>query len=353
MINKFFAGTLLKDLTSAIALAACFSLFHSLSAICDDERTKTISTPPSNSQPNQALSTNRELVKTLTVYYLNNQKFNEAEKYLGAHLKSDPEDPDAWRLYGLVLSRLEEWDHAKEAYTKAADLSEGDEKGVNLYLRADVEARSGNPEKSKTTLNELSTIPGFSEQAELAKSSINGKNGLPSLTLLNKSAAEKTEGRSPFKFTAIMASGYDSNVLLLPDFPSGVSPGSAFISPTFQAQYVDKLFNGTLTGLGSIGYTDNLSSDSAPFNNLPIALGFEWGFPGDSGWSLTNQNSVVYMNTDGLNLFSEGTSLGIKKTFIHNSTRTLEAVLPVGYTSYPNAQAPDPTFIRDGFTISP
>lgn len=129
------------------------------------------------------------------------------------------------------------------------------------------------------------------------------------------------------------------------------------MSPSLQIEYVDWLLGGSFSAQGYTGYTFNFTNEAQAYNNVPVLAGFEWKLPGVLGSvhhiSLTSQEDMAFINSAGLNLFSFGTSLGLKKTVFQSSKGALDLMLPVGYRGYPGVQFTSSADVRDGLVLSP
>lgn len=155
-----------KTILFGIGILAFAAFLNPISSFSDEsaaseETISSDSEKKADAAATGAIETKREITKKLAIYYIDDEKYEEAEKYLAEHLKEDPTDAGGWRLLGMVSSRKADWGKAEEAYDKASELSNGMERGNNLYLLADAQTRAGHQEKAHQTLANLKDQPGF------------------------------------------------------------------------------------------------------------------------------------------------------------------------------------------------
>jgi len=81
---------------------------------------------------NSGLSSSDKLNSIIDKYFRFN-KWNDAKNELEIYIKSYPSDPDAYRLYGSVLSELKLFDDAIISLRNAINYEKSDEKKGELY----------------------------------------------------------------------------------------------------------------------------------------------------------------------------------------------------------------------------
>lgn len=306
---------------------------------------------------------NREIVRTTVAYFFDSNNYAGAAETLETHLARDPADSEAWKLLGLADGKTRNWNGAKNAFEKAAELTTGLERGTNLYLLADAQIRSGTYSEGTATLNELKSTPGFEKPVKDATLAVSRFSPIPPLNLDRISAAYRSEmeggGDSPWKtlhITLTLGGGYDTNAMVIPDsvIQTGqIPPASPFVSPSVQLTWGSSLFDGPLSMALSTGYTFYTSDVAMTLNSLPVAHATEWKVPGFWGISITNLLSLAFANSSGVGLFTYGDTFGLKKTLLGGSWGKLDLALPVGYTWYPGVTPASSADIRNGPTVSP
>lgn len=304
---------------------------------------------------NRAPEANRQVARTLVAYHLSQNDMKSAEKELAERLKKHPEDPEYWQMLGKVKQKKKDYPGAKVAFLKAAELSSGTEQGENLYFVAKLETESGDRVTGESTLELLKEKSEFRESAELAINELKRGKPLPPLDRQKiAAAAEEEESKNGWRLTGTVTSGYDSNVVLLPDGGTGVAPGSSFITPSVQAAYLTKMAKSPLQIYLQGGYTYNAAEVAKTYNNMPVALGAEWHLPGKLGSvhrvSVSNEVGSVFVHPDSLYLFSVADTFTLKKVVQYGKGHSLHFLIPGGYSWYPGVTA-EPINVREGFNV--
>ena len=292
------------------------------------------------------VSASDEITMTLVRYYIENKKVNEAEAYLRQQLDENPKQPQSWRALGILRMQRNDLAEAQKALEKAAETSVGTEKGVNLYLLADLRSKSGDKEGARTALADATKVEGFEEVSEKASQDINDGGPLPALDLekvkQKKEEREKAAQRPQYYLagSASVKFGYDNNVLLLTDMPSEVIPASYYISPSLTEMYLRQLFGGNLSLMANGLLSLNASTEARPFNSGALTLGGDWSTNADvrtthNRFNVGDSVSLAFTQTSGLSPFSVGNSFTPGWTYSFNSGDSLNLVVPVGYTVYP------------------
>jgi hypothetical protein len=302
---------------------------------------------------------NREIAKAWAEYYLENREFNKASDYLQEHLSKDPKDPDALRLLGVTYRMTGKWDKAEAALKRSAELLTGVDQGAVLYLLADSQLHAGQVSQAQQTLNDVAQIPGLSASAKIASAKAVAGMTLPPLEY-DPAAAEGTSAFSarPWNMSVNVSSGYDTNVLLLPDSQTaGLNPATAMVTTGAQADYSSKIFGRDFSSNLSASYTKNFNDAAVSFDNVPVSLGLEWTVPG--AWaeahrlSFTQQGSATFVNTAGMGLFSTAAGAGLKGTIWSYESHSLDLNLPVVHNWYPGVPITSSADDRTGFNIAP
>lgn len=308
-------------------------------------------------------SVNRELTRTITSYYLENGKFNEAIQYLNDHLQSDQEDAEGWRLLGLVNFRVKQWQEAELAFKHAVKLTVGIEKGTNLYYLANTQSMSSDSGGLAQTVKELRKIPGFKKAAEFASDyGSQGKN-LPKLEIdeSQMDVEQKTslDQQSGTRLVANLTSGFDTNVLLLSD-PSiipGMTASSWFMRPLAQVQQPLNFSDNLVMLNGMAFYNRNFSKDARTFDNVNTSIGLDYRMTSplavDLGLATYLSSELTWLNSDGMKLLSVGETLGLRGVPFRGKDWSFHFNLPINNLRYPHPTNPDPEFDADGVEFSP
>lgn len=299
----------------------------------------------------------REVAHAWAKHYLETQKLETASTHLRGHLKQDPEDAEGHYLLGITHRLMSNWQKAEDALGSAARLQTGVDRGATLYLLADTQIRSGNVSKAILTLEEVAKVPGLRNSAKKAAQGAEVGEPLPPLDL-DRSEASGSEYRSPWRSSLSVATGYDSNVLLLPDSQTaGLNPSTTMVTTGLQVGYSDKLFDQDFGLDLSASYSRNLTEAAVTFDNIPVNLGAEWRLPGK--WNrkreavLMPSVSTTFVNTAGMTLFSTSAGMGYKFNVLNSGGHLVDFALPLTHNWYPGVVVTSTADDRTGFSVAP
>lgn len=324
--------------------------------------TSSLHAENSNKAVDDTKKVNMEVIRVVTSYYLENGKFNEAIDYLKAHLQADPRDEESWRVLGLIHFRMKDWKQSIQAFKKAAQLTKGTEKGVNLYYLANAQNMDGDTAESSKTLTELSTFPGFSKAVQQAQLESGRNQQFSKLDIDKEELAQATREKQAKAGTRVAISytlGRDSNVLLLedPSIVPGVTSASLFSKPAAQIQIPFQLGGEFFLFNGASSYTHNYTHDAQSYDNIGASIGLDYrfneGYASKLGLGLYASNDYTWVHMDGMKLLSIGDTVGARLVPLRGKDWSLNLTVPVSYTRYPNATNDDPKFNSDGFAFNP
>ncbi|MFM8270072.1 MAG: tetratricopeptide repeat protein [Pseudomonadota bacterium] len=344
------------------------NVFERYGWICSPEDTKVVVVPPPSSaassreiasktvdtpEAKPAPEANRQVTRTLVAFHLSQNDSKTAEDELATRIKQHPLDAEYWKLLGTVRNRNKDFKGARVAFLKAAELSQGTEQGENLYLVALAEMNSGDRVAAESTLEVLQEKSEFREAVDGAFQALKTGKPLPVLDRQKVEAvAREEESQNGWRLLGTVTSGYDSNVVLLPDSGTGISPGSSFITPSVQGAYLTNLFKSPLQLYLQAGYTYNAEELAKTYNNMPLMVGAEWHLPGRLGSvhriSVSNEAGFVFVHPSNLYLFSSSDTLLFKKALQYGKGNSVHFLLPVGYSWYPGVNVA-PINNREGF----
>lgn len=302
---------------------------------------------------NKAHPATHEVTRARISFFLKQNETMRAKEELDRQLKKHPNDPVFWHLLGRVKKQQKDFHGARIAFFRASENSTALDSGENLYYAAEAEALAGNVSNANRALLILQKREGFEDLAGQAIRGLGPGQAFPPLDR-TKIEAAVAESKNRWRFSGTLTSGYDSNVLLLPDASTGVAPGSTFLTPSVQAAYLTKLAGAPFQMYGMSGYSHNLDTDAQAYNNLPLTLGVEWQLPGTLGSehliSVSAESDFVFLTAGGVDLFSASETLTLKKAFQYGEGNAVYILLPTGYTGYPGVTATS-VDVRDGFKL--
>ena len=303
------------------------------------------------------LAANRELTRALAADLLNRRDYAGAEELLTRHLAGDAEDAAAWNSLGLVRLELKKNSEAEDAFRRAGDLAEGEDKAIYLYNAADAANRGGAIDLTRSRLESaqqaaIGVAGVVGEQIARIRNVIRAGEPLPPLRL--GAASDKSSG---FSGSLALRAGFDSNVMLLPNDPNaGAAPRSALLGVNGLLGYQRALGSGLLTAQSTTAFTFYTSGAVRSFNNLGESLNVSWSPQAGEGRAFTanygNRADFTFLNTDGLKFFSWTDSLYATFSYRFAENKALVLDLPVGYQKFPGvaAGADDE---RDGLLLTP
>jgi tetratricopeptide (TPR) repeat protein len=301
-------------------------------------------------------TTNREIAQIRARWHLTQKERSEAIAVLREHLLEDADDDAALLLLGLVLLEDGRTREAGDYFRKAAAVTQGERRVISLYNLADSYFRAGQIREAGDALR-------------LAASGKSRDIDQPLRDHLLSVAARLDSGdtlppyRRPvpsrFGMTALMGSGFDTNVLLASDASlaatADTGTSSFQLSPGVQLAWhkpVGLSERALLIG-ASGSFSWNASEEAQAFNSLVLGQTLDWTrvAPSSSGFSLGNQLDLVLLNTDGLGFFNLVETVRPRYQFRHSARASTDLDLGIRYQLF--AAPADPDFDRTGPGVRP
>ncbi len=255
--------------------------------------------------------TNRELVRFAVSIHLERGDLAAAAQALREHLKGDLEDPQAWRLYALVLSRQGKLPESKAALARALALAPEQEKASVASLLAPAAPGSGSKEQ-----------------------------------------------RAVSWFSMGLSGGYDTNVLLLTDATQAgatdAGQASPALAPSIRAGKTWKAGEDTWKLEGSSTFTWYSSAAAQTFDSLYSAasIGAEGPVHGrwKSAWSV--DADLSFLNSNGFQFFNWGVLAYLRPVWVHDSVSETRLKAGAGYRKFLFEAGDDPDNDRSGPSAS-
>jgi hypothetical protein len=248
--------------------------------------------------------TNRELVRFSTAVDLERGDLTSAELGLREHLTNDSDDPQAWRLFALVLSRQGRAPAAEKALARATALA---------------------PEADRLEVSKL--LDASSDAATSARAGLASRH------------------RAIFGFQ----SGYDTNVLLLND--STLSDGgsdsgqvSPSLSPSLRFSRVYGSESRPLKWDTSSSYTWYSESSAKTFNTLAAQTSLARG-----NWAL--DGDITFLNLEGFGYFTWAGTAAYKPEKVWKSFGKTRWNSGTGYRKYSFDEGDDVSSDRSGIFV--
>ncbi len=310
----------------------------------------------------EEVSATDEINMSILQYYIENNKINEAEAFLKGQLAQNPKLAQTWRALGLLAMQRKNYEEAKAALTKAAELSTGAQKGLNLYMLADVKTRAGDVEGAKKELKDAAKVEGFSDEIDKSVPQMKKGEALPNLDLAEiqrKKELREKEARAPQYFmsgSGSLKTGFDNNVLLLPDMPTDVIPASYFVSPSLSGMYFGRLWGGNLSVTSNGSASINTASAAQAFNSGALTFGGDWSTNPDpvitkSRWNVGYNVNLALTQADWFSPFSVGNTVTPGWTYSLAGGQTFALSAPVTYTKFPGVVITSSSDDRGGPTF--
>jgi len=301
----------------------------------------------------KARETDREVTRTYSQFYINENRMADAKQELVDHLKVDPEDASAWNVLGLIFMDEKDFERAGGYFFNAAKWAQTqDDRAVYLYNYADAEVQLGDTEKAMKALRLAARSQSVRESANDALDILSAGKPLPNL---------KMTPPTRFSLNIGLNSGYDSNVVLAADQSVATlqtsEVASVFLTPNFSLNHKTAMGHGTLESNLFSAFTWNLNSEVSSLNSLVLGLDSQWGrgpegapdFASAYGYSF----STSFINRDGLDWFSWSPTLFWKGTWYHGNDDETEFNVPVRYQGYVGDDSSGPDNRRSGFGVLP
>jgi len=301
-------------------------------------------------------TTNREIAQVRARWHLTQNERTEAIAVLKEHLIEDSEDDAALLLMGLVLLEEGRFREAGDYFRKASSVTQGERRVISLYNLADAYFRAGQIREAGDALRLAAA--GKSKEIDQplrdhlleVAARLDGGDALPPY---------RRPVPSRFGMTALVGTGFDSNVLLASDASlaatSDTGTSSFQVVPGVQMAWQRPLgLSERALLIGASGaFAWNASEGAQAFNSLVLGQSVDWTrvLEGGSGFSLGNQMDLVLLNTDGLGFFNLVETLRPRYQMRHSARATTELEAGVRYQVF--ARPADSDFDRTGPGVRP
>ncbi len=264
------------------------------------------------------MDVNREVIQTFAKIYSEQKSYDKAEQVITDYLVLEKDQDGAlWVQLGEVQMEQKKFPQACQSFQAGlAGLKESADRVYANYSLANCYNRGGRTDEAKRILTRTSLeASGLTNSAEQALQLLNSgviKSG-------DNLPAYKLKGRSPFRLSAALGTGYDTNVLLVEeDVAKGSTSSdlaSFFISPVIQVGYTGRAFKDAFDSRFYSTFTDYTNSAVSSFNSLYNRVDFSFG-SGPVRWGLFGD--TLFINRSPFNLYSYES--GVSWTFLKEVT---------------------------------
>lgn len=302
--------------------------------------------------PESAAKTNRSILRTAASFYAAHNKSDQAIEVLKEHLKEDESDYESWNFLGLIAMNDGKLDDATAAFYEAAGRAPKELRGIYLYNYADSLVRNQKFGKSRSVLERAGEYAYVSYSSSRAIDEMRDGKPLPPIYI----APDASKGGS-----IILASGYDTNVLLVADESlssvSSSDEASFKITPMLTGYYDMPSRDGILRAEGTGLFTYHESSSAEKYNTLYLGLGGKWiqqiQEPWNYGAGLKTDFTMLNTNLDGLEYYSWSSTFTPELVWREPGKPQWTFNLPIFYQGF----ADDPSLTaqnkRHGFGFKP
>ncbi len=313
-----------------------------------------------------ASQANRDLTYALVDGAVKIGDLDQAQRILSRQLETDSDDHVGWALQADIYLKQQNYAQAESAFRRAASSSElrgptksnEEVRAQYLYQAANARVLEGDLVQVQQLLQEVvhaaPSIQGLGAQVERIKSVLKAGQPLPPLKVTDGDDADDAK---KIRYLFGLRSGYDSNVLLLPDDTTGVSPGSAFVSPSVVIDGALPISVLDIKGRSVSNFTAYTAEPSRKFNTIFQSLNAEWSprLIRTETFSPTvgSRADLSFVNSDGMDFFSWTGTAYLNAVYTLDEVSSVLAELPLGYQRFPGVVVLDGVDRRDGWLLSP
>jgi len=294
--------------------------------------------------------TNREIVQTYVKHFIEQGRFQRAERKLNHHLREDPRDSGAWNTLGLLSLRMRKLRPAEEAFKNAVANSDDELKGRYHYNYADVLNRRGKTAAAKVNLSKSKKYNSTSIAANQALRELKPRRSLPTLR-----AQSRQFGLKGWTLKMGLQGGYDSNVLLLSDTTLALIAASSTESPVYKFSGSGGYQFSAMTGVarikGGLNFTWHTQNPAGSFNILSNSLALQWDkkLSKNLKLALRNLNSVSFLNQSPFGYYNYVNTTTATTTYKYHRKASLELEALGKYQDFDTSSATTSANDRTGF----
>lgn len=297
-------------------------------------------------------STNREIVRTFSQYYLLKKQFSSASSALQEHLREDPGDFGAWNLLGLSFMEDKKWGEAADAFSRAALGSSGERQAIYHYNQGEALAKSGQKKRAQGAFQLAAREERVKPAAEAALRALLDGVEIPPLELSEPGVWDGA---------ITLTGGYDTNVVLVSDTSaaelSASDQASILGGGAFSLNYSRKTRAQKWTVGGNVGGNYYLASAASTYTNMSASLNSEiQRLPQDFRGAMTSwvqRFDLTYLNSSGIQFYSWTGTLGWKSLSKSESGSACEWSVHANYQKYRFDDGDDVADDRSGPSLIP